>query len=224
MGCVVRIRKPSPAMGVALISLFIALTGTSIAAVAAFPQNSVGARELKNGSVGTKELKGRSVTFGKIAAGAITSGLVRNGSLTMSDFNQHQLPSGPVGAVGPAGPIGPAGPPACPAPGCSGLRGEKGEPGALLGSIRMPTESIVVQDAPGSGTTSADVGQMCARGERALSAGTSWSAAGAADVLYTVELRPILDRRGVIMGYQASGANGTGSPRTFTLYVSCYRR
>ena len=25
------------------------------------------------------------------------------------------------------------------------------------------------------------------------------------------------------MGYQASGANGTGSPRTFTLYVSCYR-
>ena len=225
MGCVVRIRKPSPAMGVALISLFIALTGTSIAAVAAFPQNSVGARELKNGSVGTKELKGRSVTFGKIAAGAITSGLVRNGSLTMSDFNQHQLPSGPIGAVGPAGPIGPSGPAGVPGPqGVPGLRGEKGEPGALLGSIRMPTESIVVQDAPGSGTTSADVGQMCARGERALSAGTSWSSAGAADVLYTVELRPILDRRGVIMGYQASGANGTGSPRTFTLYVSCYRR
>ncbi len=172
MGCVVRIRKPSPAMGVALISLFIALTGTSIAAVAAFPQNSVGARELKNGSVGTKELKGRSVTFGKIAAGAITSGLVRNGSLTMSDFNQHQLPSGPIGAVGPAGPIGPSGPAGVPGPqGVPGLRGEKGEAGALLGSIRMPTESIVVQDAPGSGTTSADVGQMCARGERALSAG-----------------------------------------------------
>ena len=159
-------------MGVALISLFIALTGTSIAAVAAFPPNSVGARELKNGSVGTKELKGRSVTFGKIAAGAITSGLVRNGSLTMSDFNQHQLPSGPIGAVGPAGPMysGAAGPPG--PQGVPGLRGEKGEAGGLLGSIRMPTESIVVQDAPGSGTTSADVGQMCARGERALSAGT----------------------------------------------------
>jgi Collagen triple helix repeat (20 copies) len=222
---VIRIRKPSPAMGVALISLFVALTGTSIAAVAAFPANSVGARELKNGSVGTKELKGRSVTFGKIAAGAITSGLVRNGSLTMADFNQHQLPQGPVGAVGPAGPIGPAGPPGPPGPpGSPGPRGEKGEPGALLGSIRMPTESVVVQDAPGSGTTAADVGQMCARGERALSAGTSWSAAGPADDLYTVEVRPILDRRGIVMGYQASGANGTGSPRTFTLYVSCYRR
>ena len=65
---------------------------------------------------------------------------------------------------------------------------------------------------------------MCARGERAISAGTSWSAAGATDVLYTVELRPILDRRGVVMGYQASGANGTGTQRTFTLYVLCYRR
>jgi hypothetical protein len=94
----------------------------------------------------------------------------------------------------------------------------------LLGSIRVPTESVVVNDAPGSGTTAADVGQMCARGERAISAGTSWSAAGAADVLYTVELRPIQDKRGAVMGYQASGANGTGSPRTFTLYVLCYRR
>jgi hypothetical protein len=88
----------------------------------------------------------------------------------------------------------------------------------------MASESIVVNDASASGTTSADVGQMCARSERAISAGTSWSTAGATDVLYTVELRPLQDRRGVVMGYQASGANGTGSPRTFTLYVLCYRR
>jgi Collagen triple helix repeat (20 copies) len=220
-----RICRPSPAMGVALVALFVALTGTSIAAVSALPKNSVGARELRNGSVGMKELKGRSVTFGKIAAGAITSGLVQNGSLTMADFDQRQLPTGPIGPVGPAGPIGPAGPAGPPGPtGAPGPKGEKGESGALLGSIRVPTEAVVVNDAPGSGTTSADVGQMCARGERAISAGTSWSAAGAADVLYTVELRPILDRRGVVMGYQASGANGTGTQRTFTLYVLCYRR
>ncbi len=212
-------------MGVALVALFVALTGTSIAAVSALPANSVGARELKAGSVGTKELKGRSVTFGKIAAGAITSGLVQNGSLTMADFNQQQLPTGPIGPVGPAGPIGPAGPPGPPgATGTPGPKGPKGDSGALLGAIRVPTENIVIPDAPGSGTTSADVGQMCARGERAISAGTSWSAAGAADVLYTVELRPILDRRGIVMGYQASGANGTGTQRTFTLYVLCYRR
>jgi hypothetical protein len=202
-------------MGVALVALFVALTGTSIAAVSALPKNSVGARELKNGSVGTKELTGRSVTFGKIAAGAITSALVQNGS----------LPTGAMGPVGPAGPIGPAGPPGPSGPsGAPGPKGEKGAPGALLGAIRVPTENIVINDSPGSGTTSADVAQMCARGERAISAGTSWSAAGATDVLYTVELRPILDRRGVVMGYQASGANGTGTQRTFTLYVLCYRR
>ena len=209
-------------MGVALVALFLALTGTSIAAVSTLPKNSVGARELKDGSVGTKELKGRSVTFGKIAAGAITSGVVQNGSLTMADFDHHQLPTGPIGPVGPAGPIGPAGPPG--PTGAPGSKGERGTPGGLLGAIRVPTENIVINDSPVSGTTSADVGQMCARGERAISAGTSWSAAGATDVLYTVELRPILDRRGVVMGYQASGANGTGTQRTFTLYVLCYRR
>src|SRR5262245_36309277 len=212
-------------MGVALVALFIALTGTSIAAVSALPANSVGARELRNGSVGPKELKGRAVTVGKIAAGAVTSGVVRNGSLTMADFDRRQLPTGTVGPGGPAGPIGPAGAPGPQGPaGAPGPQGPRGEPGRLLGSIRTASESIVVNDAAASGTTSADVGQMCGRGERALSAGTSWSTAGASDGLYTVELRPLQDRRGVVMGYQASGANGTGSARTFTLYVLCYRR
>ena len=72
-----RIHRPSPAMGVALVALFVALAGTSIAAVTALPVNSVGARELRNGSVGPKELKGRAVTAGKLAAGAVTSGVVR---------------------------------------------------------------------------------------------------------------------------------------------------
>ena len=36
--------------------------------------------------------------------------------------------------------------------------------------------------------------------------------------------RELAGRRGVVMGYQASGANGTGTQRTFTLYVLCYRR
>jgi hypothetical protein len=212
-------------MGVALVALFVALAGTSIAAVSALPANSVGARELRNGSVGTKELKGRSVTFGKIASGSITSGLVRNGSLVAADFEHGQIPAGPPGPVGAMGPIGPAGPVGPPGPkGDTGARGPRGDPGGLVGSIRVPTESIVVNDPAASGTTSADVGQMCARGERAISAGTSWSSAGPTDVLSTVELRPILDRRGAVMGYQASGANGTGSPRTFTLYVLCYRR
>jgi hypothetical protein len=175
--------------------------------------------------VGSKELKGRAVTAGKLAAGAVTSGVVRNGSLTMADFDHRQLPTGSVGPVGPVGPIGPQGP-AGPKgdPGVPGPPGPRGEPGRLLGSFRLATESIVVNDASASGPTSSDVGQLCARNERAISAGTSWSTAGPSDVLSTVEVRPIEDRRGVVIGYQASGANGTGTPRTFTLYVLCYRR
>jgi len=211
-------------MGVALVALFVALTGTSIAAVSALPANSVGARELRNGSVGTKELKGRSVSSGKIAAGSITSGLVKNGSLTVADFDIHQLPVGPIGPVGPAGPIGPAGSPGPKGDtGAQGPKGDRGAPGGI-GSIRVPSESIVVNDPAPAGTwTSADVEQRCYRGERAISAGTSWTAAGATDMLSTVELRPIQDRRGVVMGFDARGANGTGTQRTFTLYVLCYR-
>lgn len=201
------------------MALFVALTGTSIAAVSVLPANSVGARELRNGSVGTKELKGRSVTGGKIAPGTITSGDIANGTLMAVDFKLGHLQSGPPGPPGPAGPPGPKG-----EPGAAGPPGPKGEPGSLTGSIRVHTESVVVNDPDSPGVTSADVGQLCARGERAISAGTSWSQAGPSDQLSTVEVRPVMDRRGVVLGYQASGANGTGSARTFTLYVSCYRR
>jgi hypothetical protein len=212
-------------MGVALVSLFVALTGTSIAAVSVLPANSVGARELKNGAVGTKELKGRSVTGGKIAPGTITSGDITNGTLMAADFRPGQLASGPVGPVGPVGPIGPAGPPGPKGgPGALGPQGPKGEPGSMTGAIRVHTENVLVSDPNSPGMTSADVGQLCGRGERALSAGTSWSQAGPSDNLSTVEVKPVMDRRGVVMGYQASGANGTGSARVFTLYVLCYRR
>lgn len=231
-----RVHRPSPAMGVAVVALFVALTGTSIAAVSALPKNSVGARELKNGAVGTKELKGRSVTFGKIAAGAITSGLVRNGSLRATDFAVGQLPGGSIGPVGPAGPIGPVGPTGPAGPpgpkGDQGPRGPKGDPGGIR-SIRVPTESTVINDGPPAGTwSSSEVRQHCARGEGAISAGTSWSSSEpipavvgpGANMLSTVELQPIIDRRGNVLGFEARGANGTGGPRTFTLYVLCYRR
>ena len=43
--------KPSPAMVVSLIALFVALGGTSYAAITAVPKNSVGTPQLKNGAV-----------------------------------------------------------------------------------------------------------------------------------------------------------------------------
>jgi hypothetical protein len=73
---------------IALLALFIALGGTSYAAVK-IPRNSVGTKELRNGAVTAK--KGKT------------------GSLTATQFKGGRFPAGPRGLPGPAGPQGPTG-------------------------------------------------------------------------------------------------------------------
>ena len=77
-------------MVVAIVALLVALGGTSIAAVSALPNNSVG----------TAQLKGNAVISSK----------VKNRSLLRADFAAGQLPQGPQGPPGPAGPAGVASP------------------------------------------------------------------------------------------------------------------
>ena len=74
---------------VGYVALFIALGGTSYAAIK-LPANSVGNRQVKNS--------------------AITSGKVRNQTLRPQDFSAGTLRRGARGPEGPAGPPGPAGP------------------------------------------------------------------------------------------------------------------
>jgi hypothetical protein len=93
-------RWPSPAMIVALIALFVALSGTSYAVV-----------KLPPNSVGTPQLKSNAVTGPK----------VKDGSLSASDFAAGGLPTGPKGDPGPTGPQGPIGE--------RGLEGAAGPPG-----------------------------------------------------------------------------------------------
>jgi hypothetical protein len=86
----VRIRRPSPAMCVALIALFVALGGTGYAAM-----------NLPRDSVGTAQLKDGAVTRSKISARARRALRGRRGT---------KGPAGPRGATGPVGPAtGPAG-------------------------------------------------------------------------------------------------------------------
>ena len=70
---------------IALLALFVALGGTSYAAVA-LPKNSVGTAQIKKN--------------------AVTSAKVKNGSLTSADFGAASRAK----LVGPAGPSGPQGP------------------------------------------------------------------------------------------------------------------
>ena len=53
------IRRPSPAMLVALIALFVAMGGSALAVTAA--KNSVKSKSIKNGQVKTKDLANAAV-------------------------------------------------------------------------------------------------------------------------------------------------------------------
>jgi hypothetical protein len=91
--------RPSPAMVVAMLALFIALAGTSYAAI-----------KLPAHSVGTRQLKDSAVTSTKVKDSAITSRKVKDRSLLAQDFRAGQFIPGPIGPQGPQGPQGPRGP------------------------------------------------------------------------------------------------------------------
>lgn len=94
-----RVSKPSPAMLVALLAVFIALGGTSYSAIT-LSKNSVKSKHIVNGQVKRPD----------IARSAVSSRKVKDFSLLAKDFEPGQLPTAPPGPAGPAGPSGPRGP------------------------------------------------------------------------------------------------------------------
>jgi hypothetical protein len=100
----IRSWRPSHTTVAAYMALFIALGGTSYAAVK-LPKNSVGSTQIKKN--------------------AVSSSKVKNGSLTKSDFKASDLPVGQAGAQGPKGDKGDKGD-----NGTDGSNGTNGAPGA----------------------------------------------------------------------------------------------
>lgn len=107
-----RRRRISSAHVLAGTALFVALGGTSYAAVS-LPKNSVGTTQLRKNAVASSDIR----------TGAVTSAKVRNGSLGVADLSRSAVDSlrtpGPAGAQGPAGAAGapgPAGPQGVPGP------------------------------------------------------------------------------------------------------------
>ena len=191
-----RLRRPSPAMGVALLALFVALGGTSYAVTS-----------LPAGSVGTNQLQDNAVTRGTIAHESITSVLIRNGSLMASDFAPGQIPVGPAGPVGASGATGPQGP-----------KGDKGDTGATGTIAPLVLRAQTTEVAAGEAKT---VTMRCRSGEHAVSGGTMWGSEDGG--LITASLRPAYTDSEGARGYVARGENTSPVSQTFSVYALCYR-
>lgn len=84
MNWIVR-HRPSPALVIAVLALFVALSGLAVAGLK-LPPKSVKTKNLKNAAVTEPKLANNAVTSSKIAAGAITKGkFTRSLTLTL-DF------------------------------------------------------------------------------------------------------------------------------------------
>ena len=91
-------RRPSPAIVISCVALFMSLGGVGYAAIS-IPNNSVGAAQLKSNAVTNSKINNGAVSYKKIQPGAV--GLVR--------ANTGQLQVRVSGACGrPAPPSGPS--------------------------------------------------------------------------------------------------------------------
>ena len=123
---------------IALLALFIALGGTSYAAVA-LPANSVGGKQIKKN--------------------AVTSAKVKNGSLRHADFAAGQLPAGVTGPAGPQGATGPPGP-----TGDKGEKGDRGEKGDSFDVVKEADASADDSSTPKSTTVRCPDGTLAVGG------------------------------------------------------------
>jgi hypothetical protein len=85
--------------GVAYLALFVALSGTTYAAV-----------NLPAGSVGSKQLRKHAVIRGKLARGAVTKATLAKGAVTKTALATGVAVAGPRGAKGDPGARGAVGP------------------------------------------------------------------------------------------------------------------
>jgi hypothetical protein len=95
----------------------------------------------------------------------------------------------------------------------------------VIGSVVDRTQSVTI---PGGTAENGEyvtgvAQQLCSSGERAISAGTSWSDTDSDLELFVRSMRPLTDSNGNITGFMARGGNDSGQSSTFTLHVLCYK-
>ncbi len=83
----IKLGRPSPALVIACISLFVALGGVGYAAAT----GSIDGREIKNNSVASKDIKNSSIVSGDVKNSTLTGSDMRNNSVTGSDVSESSL-------------------------------------------------------------------------------------------------------------------------------------
>ena len=141
----------------ASVAVFVALGGTSVAAVS-----------LKRNSVGSKQVKKAAIKEAHLLNGAVTSPKVRNGSLLLTDFKAGQIPAGARGVQGARGPQGLRG--AAGAQGTAGTPGATGTPG-VSGLVQVSATPIA--NPPGTQSTST---ATCPAGKVVIAGGANTAA------------------------------------------------
>ena len=150
-------RRPSPATVISLVALFVALGGTSYAAVALVPNNSVGSAQVINGSLQKKDLSTKAV--------AALKG--NRGPAGAQGAQGSAGAAGPAGAAGATGATGPVG--------ASGVTGPKGTTGATGAAGAAGATNVIARTAsvsvPAGGV--APVTAVCNAGEVATGGGAA---------------------------------------------------
>jgi len=84
-------RRPSPALVVACVALFVALSGAGYAAISV-PRGSVGAPQLKRNAVTTPKIRNAAVTAPKLRNGAVSSAKLADGTVGAIDIAPGVVP------------------------------------------------------------------------------------------------------------------------------------
>jgi hypothetical protein len=216
------LRRPSPALVVACAALLVALGGTSIAAVTAVPNNSVGTAQLKNNAVTAAKIASNAVTgakinanavaAAKIAANAVTNAKIANAAVDNAKLAANAVTTSKIAA--------------------NAVTSAQVQDGSLLATDFAPGQ--LPSGSPGAGklvlrtatldipkSNTSELSVACKPGEQAVSGGATWTDKGDLNLVLAYSAPVYSTNLGRATGWVARGRNNTTATRTFVVQALC---